>query len=277
MQILFPEGLSRLSNEIAKKLDLDTYQKESIEPETIIIVDTGKLSQLGKWDAKLKEDKFSIISIDHHIFDQEFDQISDYYLCRPEATSTCEIVYDIFRKMELQPSKKTAKALLTGIAYDSKFFSLGGSKMFETVSNLLKTTGDISDIRELMSITTKVSEKIARLKGAQRLEIHRIDKWLLVTSQISSHQASGARGLISLGADIALVSGIKKGKLRSSIRSTQKFFDETGINLGELFSKLGESFEGSGSGHPTAAGFNGEGRIEEFERRSMKIIKDKLN
>lgn len=276
VQILFPEGLSKLSKNIARELKLDIHENETFEPETIIVVDTGKLYQLGVWKEKLKTKKFIIIVIDHHIFDSEIDQISDYYLIRPQANSTCEIVYEIFTQIGLKPSKKTAKALLSGIAYDSKFFSLGGYKMFEKVAKLLKIAGEISDIKELMNLSPSFSEKIARLKGAQRLEIYRIDKWVLVTSQISSHQASGARGLISLGADFVMVSGIKKDKLRSSLRSTKKFFDETGVNLGKVTSELAELLNGSGSGHPTAAGFNGRGTVKELEEKTFKIIKDKI-
>ncbi|MBD3205271.1 hypothetical protein GF319_02865 [Candidatus Bathyarchaeota archaeon] len=257
-------------------MNLDIHEKETFEPETIIIVDTGKLSQLGRWKEQLKSKKFSIIAIDHHIYDSEIDQISDYYLIRPKANSTCEIVYDIFNLIGLKPSKKTAKALLSGIAYDSKFFSLGGYKMFEKVAKLLKIAGEISDIKEIMNLPPTYSEKIARLKGAQRLQISRIDKWVLVISQISSHQASGARGLISLGADFVMVSGIKKDKLRSSLRSTKKFYDETGVNLGNVASELAILLNGSGSGHPTAAGFNGRGTVEELEEKTIKIIKDKI-
>jgi hypothetical protein len=148
--------------------------------------------------------------------------------------------------------------------------------MFEAASNLLKITGDISDIYDLMKIGPNLSVKIARLKASQRMEIHRIEKWICTTSQISSHQASGARGLISLGADLAIVSGTKKGKLRSSLRSTKEFFEETGVNLGQLVSELGLYIQGSGSGHPTSAGFNGEGKKEDFESKILEIIRGKI-
>ncbi len=167
-------------------------------------------------------------------------------------------------------------ALLTGIAFDSKFFSIGDAKMFQRVSNLLKITGEISVISNLMKSTYSYSEKIARIKSAQRGKVHKIKSWVIVTSEISSYQASGARGLISLGADLAIVAGAKKDKFRASLRSTQKFYQDTSINLGHIAKELGKTLNGGGSGHPTAAGLNGRGEIEELFTKMLEILSEKI-
>jgi nanoRNase/pAp phosphatase (c-di-AMP/oligoRNAs hydrolase) len=275
-EIVFPEDISKLTYKIIKDLELDVKEEPSIKQDTIIIVDTGQLSQLGKWEKIIKKKDFSIVSIDHHIFNEEISQISDCYIHKPEFHSTSEIVYELFQEYKLTPSKITAMILLTGIAFDSKFFNIGDSKMFQKVSNLLKITGEISTISELMKTSPSISEKIARIKSAQRGKIHKIKNWIIVTSIISSYHASGARGLISLGADVAIVAGSKKEKLRASLRSTQNFYQETSINMGHIAKELGKLLNGEGSGHPTAAGFNGTGELEELTTKILDILREKL-
>ena len=96
------------------------------------------------------------------------------------------------------------------------------------------------------------------------MQIHEINGWTVVTAKIGSFQASVARGFINLGADIAILAGNEKKQLKVSMRSIDKFYKETGIHLGRDISlALSYEFNGSGSGHPTAAGFNGIGPIED--------------
>ena len=210
------------------------------------------------------------------MFNEEISKTSDCYIHKPEFHSTSEIVFELFQEYNLSPSKSTAMALLTGIAFDSKFFSIGDAKMFQRVSNLLKITGEISVISNLMKTSPTLSEKIARIKTAQRGKTHKIKNWIIVTSKVSSYQASGARGLISLGADVAIVAGEKKDKIRASIRSTHKFHQDTSINMGHITKKLGKSLNGEGSGHPTAAGFNSTGKVEEFIDKILYILSEKI-
>jgi len=53
--------------------------------------------------------------------------------------------------------------------------------------------------------------------------------------------------------------------------------DQTDLHLGELVSEISEQFTGFGSGHPTAAGFNGSGQVIEFKKALLDKIKEKFN
>ena len=75
-------------------------------------------------------------------------------------------------------------------------------------------------------------EVVARLKGAQRLEIIRIGPWVMARSRVGSFHAPVARGLLNLGADIAIATGRTEGETRCSLRSSARFFDATKIHLG---------------------------------------------
>jgi len=118
---------------------------------------------------------------------------------------------------------------------------------------------------------------MARLKAAQRMQLHDIGGWTVATSNVGSFQASAARALLGLGADVAVVAGRDKRRLRASMRATERFYRETSIHLGrDIALPLGEEFGGAGSGHPTAAGVNGEGTLRAMLVRAVELIMDKL-
>ena len=121
------------------------------------------------------------------------------------------------------------------------------------------------------------SEKIARIKAAQRAKTQIVNGWVLATAEVGAFQASAARGLLGLGADVAVVAGIDKRLLKVSMRSTDRFYRESGVHLGRDVSlPLSYEFDGSGSGHPTAAGFNGTGEVTDVLKKSVELISQKI-
>ena len=276
VEVLMPDDISRLSMNLIEKLGLDVSEDASTGFDTIIIVDSGGLNQLGEWEGIINSHSSVKILIDHHTLEDELSKIMDLIIHDESTSSTCELVFRLYEDHSLIPSDKTSKALLAGIIFDTKYLSIGDSQTFETVSKLLQMIGDISEVRSMMYQENDVSERIARLKTAQRVELHHIGNWVIAISEVGSYQASGARALISLGADLSIVVGEEKDGLRASLRSTQGFFDASGIHLGELVSDYAELFGGSGSGHPTAAGYNGAGEYSDIKRELLSLISKRI-
>jgi nanoRNase/pAp phosphatase (c-di-AMP/oligoRNAs hydrolase) len=275
--IVIPDDASVLSRNIASMLGIELHETTAQEADTYIVVDTGSLSQLGGWEIPLKEADARIVFIDHHLPNSEMYELSNLYLVDPDASSASELVYKLYMHYGVTPTEITSTALLAGITYDTKHFSMGGTETFQIISSLLEEVGDVSKIKELLSVPHKQSEKIARLRAGQRAEIEIVGDWVLAFSRLSSFQSSGARALLSLGADAAVVVGEDKGMLRASFRSKNQFHRLTGVHLGEVAGTLASRFSGSGSGHPTAAGFNGEGDMEDFMEYVKKLFLDELN
>jgi phosphoesterase RecJ-like protein len=275
--IVIPDDASALSRSIASTLGIELLETAFQEADAFVVVDTGSLNQLGGWERPLKETDAGIVYIDHHLPDSEMYELSTLYFVDPEASSASEIVYTLYTHYDVKPSETTSTALLAGIAYDTKHFSIGGPKTFQIISSLLEEVGDVSRIKELLSTSSRQSEKIARLRAGQRAEIEVVGEWILAFSRLGSFQSSGARALVSLGADVAAVAGQDKGALRASFRSKNRFHRLTGIHLGEMVGTLASRFGGSGSGHPTAAGYNGKGNIEDFMDCVKKMLIDELN
>jgi phosphoesterase RecJ-like protein len=277
-EVLYPDSASLLAERAISHFRIEASQNPKImKADVVLVVDTGSLIQLGVLQSVLETSVLKVF-IDHHGRDEEIASIADLYLLDESAVATCEIIYQLWRSFELNPPKDVAEALLLGIAFDSKHFFISTPKTFRIVAELIELSATLSGVRELLQGVMEVSERIARLKAAQRLTIYRMDPWIAVTSNLGSFQPSAARGILNLGADIAIIAGNEKEELKASLRSTEEFYKSTGIHLGDdIIKPLSEHYNGAGGGHPTAAGINGFGEAEKFLIEATAVIETKLS
>ncbi|MEM0085200.1 MAG: DHH family phosphoesterase [Candidatus Methanomethylicia archaeon] len=277
--IVVPEGLSSVSKRLFSILG-DVNILENVEVDEIdlfIMVDSISFIQLGSIGTVVKDSNIPLIVIDHHEPTEETVHRATYILSDTGASSTAEIVTDMYREFNLDISKKSSLALLTALIYDSKRFSFASYKTFEAASFLLRHGGDYSLALSILSEPMDISEKIARLKGAQRLKFFRINKWLISFSNVSSFEASVARALIELGSDLSIVIG-GDDEIRVSARSTEAFYKETNFHLGrDLMIPLGAFIGGSGGGHSLAAGANGYKNRDMIQDFCMNLILSKIS
>src|SRR3972149_6738160 len=180
-----------------------------------------------------------------------------------EAASTCEIVYNLYRQLDLKPDLNEAKALFLGITFDTRHFVLANSSTFKTLSELGDIGVNAQETLSALALPMDFSERVARMKACRRAKLLKIGNWIIALSYVSAYQASAARALVDLGAHMAGVAGQKKEKIEISLRCTREFSQQTGIHLGRDIAKpLGEYLKGMGGGHATAAGVNGIGEGE---------------
>lgn len=277
--IVLTDGASRLSWRIMEKLGITAGEvSPSDHADALVVLDTATLSQLADWGGVVASSEAPRVFIDHHSPHPEIRSIASMFIVDEAASSTCEIVHGLFEGYGFSPSRGVADALLAGMAFDSRHFTIGTASTFRSVSRLLEVGSSLEEIFALLVSERDRSESIARLKAAQRMQLHAIGGWTIVTSHVSSYQASAARALLRLGADAVVVAGTDRGELRTSMRSTEEFYNKTRIHLGrDIAQPLGEEYGGAGSGHSTAAGVNGVGRWREMLLRAVELIKEKLN
>ena len=277
-KIILTGGASSLSKRVMESLGIETADEGSVgEADAFIVLDTATLIQLEDWGEDVTSAEAPKVFIDHHAPHPETERLATIYLVDEAATSTCEMVYALYRSYCIKPSTSVAMALLIGIAYDSKHFTIGTAETFKAVSELLKIDGTAEEVIGLLSSEMDRSERIARLKAGQRMRIQDVEGWTVVITHISSFQASAARSLIGLGADVAIVSGGDKRIVRASLRSTERFHRATSIHLGrDIAVTLGEEFGGAGSGHATSAGVNAEGSPQAMLSRAVELILVKI-
>jgi nanoRNase/pAp phosphatase (c-di-AMP/oligoRNAs hydrolase) len=256
IQIVTPEGVNELTHPIMKKFNIKT--EETFEAENcdlIIMVDTSSTWMLGSLKSAVDSTSTPLIIVDHHPPEHTTLNTSSIAFINVNSTSTCEIAFQIFQHLGVNPSKTVSQALLTGLMFDTKHFLIANPVTFEIASQLCRGGALPNVSSKLLQVSTGKSAKIARLKTAQRCTLYKIKNWIIATSHLTSFQAAGARGLIQLGADVAIVAGGKKTNLKANLRSREEFGQATNIHLGtDIAEKIGKRYKGSGGGHTTAAG-----------------------
>lgn len=263
-------SVSKLSRSIIEELNEEIEIVEYPKlPELVFLVDTSSLNQITVNENQLKESK--VILIDHHK-KTDLVNICDLYIVDENSPSTCEIVSKIFRDMNIYPPKKVRMALLCGILYDTKHLKIAKESTFNIISWLIK---DISfqKILYLLSQESEPSKRIAHLKACSRMELKELDKYIVALSHISSHEASCAKTIVSIGADAAFVVAVRKRdkEIRVSARCRKALSKK--VHLGYLMEKIGKELGGEGGGHAEAAGLNAK-----YEKGKSKdeVIKEVL-
>jgi nanoRNase/pAp phosphatase (c-di-AMP/oligoRNAs hydrolase) len=260
--IVAPQGASVLGEKISSAFGLEIQHEIDpeliLESDLIVSIDTGDAHLLEPYLEPIRNSCAKKILIDHHVssFGNETWKGFDGAIIDSKATSTCEIVTLGFPQEIL--SKEVSKLLLTGLMFDSQHLGLANANTLEAALILVKAGADISDSKKLLRYVPDRSELLARLKASQRLQFEECNGHLLVRSEVSSFQASAARMLVDIGADVGIALGENSGETRLSARSTQSFHKETGIDLAEEIRKVADHFAIIGGGHATAASLSGK-------------------
>jgi phosphoesterase RecJ-like protein len=272
------QGISRLSKHILKHIPITVNLQPNVEKaDVIVLLDTNTTQQLGHLAERVVNTKAPIIVIDHHAAHPQTEQIAKLCITNEEASSTCEMVYNFYKQLDMKPDLNEAKALFLGITFDTRHFVLASSSTFKTISELSDI--GVNPQEELASLTLPMdfSERVARMKACRRAKLMKVGNWIIALSHVSAYQASAARALVDLGAHIAAVAGQKNEKVEISLRCTRDFNQETGIHLGRDIAKpLGEYLQGMGGGHATAAGVNGKGQMEKGLKRCLRLVNEHL-
>ena len=272
------QGISRLSKHILKHIPITVNLQPNVEKaDVIVLLDTNTTQQLGHLAERVVNTKVPIIVIDHHAAHPQTEQIAKLCITNEEASSTCEMVYNFYKQLDMKPDLNEAKALFLGITFDTRHFVLANSSTFKTISELSDI--GVNPQEELASLTLPMdfSERVARMKACRRAKLMKVGNWIIALSHVSAYQASAARALVDLGAHIAVVAGQKNEKVEISMRCTRDFNQETGIHLGRDIAKpLGEYLQGMGGGHATAAGVNGKGQMEKGLKRCLRLVNEHL-
>ena len=276
-EIAAASGPSRLSKSVMAVLPIELADNPRIEEaDILVLLDTNTIQQLDDWSQRIKPGH-PIVVIDHHASHPETERIATLSVTDETVSSACELVYRLFKEAKVKPSPDEAKALFLGIAFDTRHFVIASSETLKVVAELTEAGVDSQETLPILSLPMEHSERVARLKASARTNLLKLDRWLIALSHVSAYQASAARGLLALGAHVAVVAGKKENEIQVSFRATHEFYNETDIHMGrDLAKPLGDFLGGMGGGHSVSAGANGVGDVQACLKFCEKLLKNKL-
>jgi nanoRNase/pAp phosphatase (c-di-AMP/oligoRNAs hydrolase) len=276
----FAESISKLSKKVMSSLGAEFVKSPPLDCDLVILVDTSTPGQLSSYSNTVLNSKIPRVVIDHHAIQGE-SITADEKIVDVNAVSTTELVYKLVPLLGYELNRKTALALILGMVTDTAHFRFAKVSTFEMITTLMKEHNiEPKEIMETLSLVPDVSERIAVLKGMQRLQTTRVSEFLVVTTVVGTFEAATARALLRSGADVAIAAAHKDKEVRISMRSKSSFSDATGINLGtDIAPELSKIIEGTGSGHPNAAGVNGKNtqNIDAALEKAVQIIKERVS
>lgn len=273
------QGISRLSKHILKRIPITINMEPDVDKaDVIVLLDTNTTQQLGRLAEKVVNRRVPIIVIDHHAAHPQTEQIAKLCITNEASSSTCEMVYNFYKQLNIKPGLNEAKALFLGITFDTRHFVLADSSTFKTISELSDIGVNPQEELSSLSLPMDFSERVARMKACRRAKLVKVGNWIIALSNVSAYQASAARALIDIGAHMAAVAGQKNEKIEISMRCSRDFNKMTRIHLGKDIAKpLGAYLQGMGGGHATAAGVNGIGYVEKGLKRCLRLVKEQLS
>lgn len=230
-----------------------------------VCLDTPNEGRLGKYKFTYRKNVKNVIVIDHHTLSNEKFARFSYVL---EASSTCEILYGVLKKLNITFEKDICKFLLSGILTDTGKFSHSITpKTIRIVSKLLHF-GKL----DMESITTPLFNSMSYSsfqmlkKIYSYIELYSDNKFALVMFRRQDFIETGTTlddtnafpdlplQLESVQFAI-LASEDDKGYFRVSFRSKG---DISAKNVAETF---------GGGGHPNASGCKIFGSYEEVKQK----------
>lgn len=257
VDICAPGGLDRLAKVVSKNLQYEPLPHAELDQyDTIIVLDTSSPEQLGEMNHRDE----SWIIIDHHARSDKW--IPCQYYCDDTKRSCAELIYNLLVEAHIVISKETGLALLAGMLTDSGHFHHATPALLRCFSDVLLAGGmEIDEVFDLTDLESDVSERIAVLRGAQRLRFDRVGPNIVATSLGSSFESSVCKGMLQLGADIAFVASQRDEMFRLSARARPEMV-RAGLHLGRMLEDVGRETTSEGGGHPGAAGLTGVGDAE---------------
>ena len=276
LTICCPEGISAPTKQLIENLGISTPEgKIPTDSDLAILVDTNALDQLGRASEILRKMELGLVIVDHHHPHPDTVKRADQMIVDESAAAAAEVVYRLFEASGKKLDRIVATALMAALFVETKYFLLARDSTFEAASKLFRAGADPRHLSGMLSSPMNRSERVARLKAAERSKVTMLGRWIVVTSELGSYQSSAARAFLSLGAHVAFVAGEVKDRVRVNIRATEDFYEKTGAHLArDVAIPLGKLLDGVGGGHPTAAGLTASGSVDDVLAACLKTLQD---
>jgi bifunctional oligoribonuclease and PAP phosphatase NrnA len=214
------------------------------------------------------------INIDHHITNDSYSQIN---LIEPDEVSTTAILSKYLPKWGLTISQPVASALLSGLLTDTLGFRTNNmnTRALRIAADLMDAGADIVSLYN-NALTSRPIEAAHYLgQGLNKQHLRTRDKIIWTTLSLKDRQMASYAGnddanLIDIissidNFDISVVfTEQRKNSVKVSWRA------RPGIDISRLAQQFG------GGGHPSAAGANITGSLNEVQQRVLKATQGLL-
>lgn len=237
--------------------------------DTLVFLECSDKARGGNFEDLFATAK-TVINIDHHKTSDNYGTINYVY---PQASSTAEIITQLFETMDITPTEKEATCLYTGLITDTGRFlhSNSTAESMRVGSVLLAAGADLQTINTVLFNTKAYKELKLLGRALEKLELinnNTIAVIKLVDADFKAFNTDPAhtQGIVSQpimipGVEASLLLREDYGKISVNLRSKGK------VDVSAVAQQFG------GGGHARAAGFKIiDGKIEEVAQNLIAAV-----
>lgn len=214
------------------------------------------------------------LQLDHHKTNPGYAKIN---LIEPEASSTCEVLYELITEMERPVTAEMATVLYAGIGMDTGRFlySNTSKRTLEIVENLIETGFDRNSVNQKLWQSKTLSAAKLYMKALSRVKFFENNTvaGACVTLQMAKECGTGVEDTEDIVHFIRDIEGVRVAYLIKEKKDCVYKVSLRSKNDVDV-SKIAQCF--GGGGHARASGLTFHGEREELESRLLAEIRKSL-
>lgn len=250
---------------------------EGIKFDCLVALDCSDLKRTGEVYRLNKENK-PVINIDHHISNTRF---GTFNWVDPYASCACEMIYELYKKMDIKPDKEAALALYVGILADTGSFRYSNTTpaTHRIAAELLKYGLDVVEIYKNvygnlpfkdMRLVAYVLNNIQRRHRGQiawfEARAGLLKRYEPLCVDLTDYVMNFARAIKDVEVTVLFKENLGvKNEIRINFRSQGK------IDVNKIAQAFG------GGGHKSASGCTIHGKLTEVRKRVLRKIEEALS
>ncbi len=275
--VVAPDQITTNARATLSKCGFSSEEIKSEIPEgteLVVLLDVNNLEDCGPLGTKISDLNVPILVIDHHAPSKiEAERVLVF---NDEGyNSASSIVYELMTEQGEEIDANMAKLLAMGIISDSAEFKNSTALTFSQLGELfsIADTDYMSMLHEFVHIAEpEVRAKTIRNLFGSAVEVR--EGLVFVHGATATHASVAADDAIRIGADLAVFVTEDAKELKMSARLRPTLDTEYGVHLGIIMKRVGKLIDGTGGGHPCAAGAYGQGRANAGE--AVNFILDEV-
>ena len=109
------------------------------------------------------------------------------------------------------------------------------------------------------------------------MHLIRAGELIVAVTHVGAYEASAARALLDLGADIAIIVSEHGSETRVVARARREVEEKYGVHLGrDIMEELAKRLGGGGGGHSQAAAMSTQAPLEKVLSEAIKVVEELL-
>lgn len=223
--------------------------------DLVVAVDCADLAQAGLTE-EWKQLTANTINLDHHQTNSRFAQLN---IINDQASSTCEILFQLMLDGKVTISKEIGQALLLGLLSDTQFFTTTSTNQ-HSLSSAARLMSSGANLKQLTAqLKLPITSNSLKVWGKILSRLHYNEEKKILAAIIRQEDRLGTESLDGL-ADflnqlqepnfVIVINEAPNQQLRCCLRTNKKH-----INVAEIAQRCG------GGGHAKAAGFSLSGKL----------------